>query len=294
MTDRDRSEASERTAGDDAVGGEHDRGAVGHLVELVDEDRAALLQVGHHPGVVHDLLAHVDRRAAQLERALDDLDRPLHPGAERPRPGQQHRPLPAGGGPALGDRGGRAQRAERGHPAGDHAGAEAAVGDRPDDGHRVSGGGGGEGRRVDGVRARADSAADVRLTRVRSPHEALDGGHDGGRLHVGGEVAVRSQPGPFGGADDLFDLDDAPRAGVQARPAQLGREQVGAGERDGGLAVGHLGGDDQVARAEVGCQPGRGAHHNHRSERTGLALARPTSSIGWRPCRCAGRGWSAG
>ena len=55
----------------DAVGGEHDGRALGHLVELLDEDRAAGLQVGHHVLVVHDLLAHVDRRAVEVERLLD-------------------------------------------------------------------------------------------------------------------------------------------------------------------------------------------------------------------------------
>ena len=54
-----------------AVGGEDDRGALGHLVGLVDEDGATLLQRGHDVLVVHDLLAHVDRRAVELERLLD-------------------------------------------------------------------------------------------------------------------------------------------------------------------------------------------------------------------------------
>jgi hypothetical protein len=45
----------------DAMGGEHDRPALGHFVELLDEDRATRLQVGDHVLVVHDLLAHVDR-----------------------------------------------------------------------------------------------------------------------------------------------------------------------------------------------------------------------------------------
>ena len=40
--------------------------------------------------VVHDLVADIDRRAVFLERALDDLDRPLDAGAEASRLGQDH------------------------------------------------------------------------------------------------------------------------------------------------------------------------------------------------------------
>ena len=48
-----------------AVGGEHDDRALGHLVVLLDEDRALGLQRGDHVLVVDDLLAHVDRRAVE-------------------------------------------------------------------------------------------------------------------------------------------------------------------------------------------------------------------------------------
>ena len=49
--------------------------ALGDLIlELVDEDRAALAQRLHDVLVVDDLLPHVDRRAVQLERAFDGLD----------------------------------------------------------------------------------------------------------------------------------------------------------------------------------------------------------------------------
>ena len=57
----------------DAVGGEDDHLALGHLGLLVDEDRAALLELLDHVLVVDDLLAHVDRRAVQVERVLDRL-----------------------------------------------------------------------------------------------------------------------------------------------------------------------------------------------------------------------------
>src|ERR1043166_6021006 len=52
------------------------------LVELVDEPRALGAQPLDHVPVVHDLMPHVDRRAVFLQRALDNLDRALYPGAE--------------------------------------------------------------------------------------------------------------------------------------------------------------------------------------------------------------------
>ena len=154
-----------------AVRGEHDGGAVRHLVELVHEHGAAVLELAHHAGVVHDLLAHVDRRALELERPLDDLDGPLHAGAERPRPGQQHLARRAGGRPPLGHGRGGAQRAQRGQPAGDDARqrADRGVGHGPDHRHRAVPGRGGQRR----------------------------------RLHVGQQRAVGGQPGPFDPADQV-------------------------------------------------------------------------------------------
>ena len=69
-----------------AVGGKDDR-RVGlrDLVELLDEDRALGLELLDHGAVVHDGVAHIDRRAISLERELDDLDGPVHPGAKAPR-----------------------------------------------------------------------------------------------------------------------------------------------------------------------------------------------------------------
>ena len=65
-----------------AMRAEDHRRAVGHLVEFLDEDRAALLEVVDDVAVVHDFVAHVDRRAQRFERALDDLDRAVDAGAE--------------------------------------------------------------------------------------------------------------------------------------------------------------------------------------------------------------------
>ena len=74
----------------DAVGGEDGDRALGdRVVELLDEDRAALAQLLDDVLVVHDLLAHVDRRAVELERALDGLHGAVDAGAVAARGGEQ-------------------------------------------------------------------------------------------------------------------------------------------------------------------------------------------------------------
>ena len=73
-----------------AVGREHHDGALGHLVGLVDEDRARCGQRLHDVHVVHDLVAYVHRCAVLLECALHGLDRTIDPGAVSARLGQQH------------------------------------------------------------------------------------------------------------------------------------------------------------------------------------------------------------
>jgi hypothetical protein len=59
----------------------------GDLVFVIDEDRAETLQPLHDVVVVDDLVAHVDGPSMLLEQDLDDLDRPVNPGAERARRG---------------------------------------------------------------------------------------------------------------------------------------------------------------------------------------------------------------
>ena len=73
-----------------AVGGEHHDRALGHFVVLLDENRALSLQGGDDVLVVHDLLAHVHRRAVQLQRLFDGLHRPVDPGTVTTRLSQQH------------------------------------------------------------------------------------------------------------------------------------------------------------------------------------------------------------
>ena len=79
-----------------AVRREHHERLIRHLVELLDEHRALGPQLVHHMTIVHDLVAHVDRRPVLGERLLDDLDGALDPRAEPARTGQQDVQLRAG------------------------------------------------------------------------------------------------------------------------------------------------------------------------------------------------------
>ena len=72
----------------DPVRAEHRDRTFRNLIDLVDEAGALALQRLHHVLVVDDLVPDVDRGAKQLQRALDDLDRPLHARAEPARLGQ--------------------------------------------------------------------------------------------------------------------------------------------------------------------------------------------------------------
>src|SRR5690606_31725620 len=65
-----------------AVGAEDHGGAVGHLVQLLHEHGAAVLELVDHVAVVDHFVAHVDRRAQAIEGTLDDLDRAVDAGTE--------------------------------------------------------------------------------------------------------------------------------------------------------------------------------------------------------------------
>ena len=69
----------------------------GTCVQLLDEDRPALLEILHDVPVVHDLLAHVDRRTVGLERLLDRHHRPIDAGAVPARSRHDHAPSAARG-----------------------------------------------------------------------------------------------------------------------------------------------------------------------------------------------------
>ena len=71
-----------------AVGAEDESRAGRDVGEVLDEDRALGLEVVDDVGVVDDLVAHVDRRAELVQRALDDLDRAIDAGAEAARLGE--------------------------------------------------------------------------------------------------------------------------------------------------------------------------------------------------------------
>ena len=57
----------------------------GRSVELFDEDGAQPRQPIHHMPIVNNFVAHIDRRAPLLNRALDDLNGPVHARAEPAR-----------------------------------------------------------------------------------------------------------------------------------------------------------------------------------------------------------------
>ncbi len=74
----------------DAVGAEDQHRPRRHIGQIVDEHGTALPQIVDDVAVVHDLVAHIDGRAKLGQRALDDLDCPVHPRAKAARLGQQH------------------------------------------------------------------------------------------------------------------------------------------------------------------------------------------------------------
>ena len=72
-----------------AMRGEHHRAVIRALGQLLDKDRAHRLKPLHHMRIVHDLVAHIDRRAPFGQRLLHDLDRAIDPGAEPTGRGQE-------------------------------------------------------------------------------------------------------------------------------------------------------------------------------------------------------------
>ena len=66
-------------------------------IMLTDEDRPARSQGVDHVAVVHDLLAHVDRGAVELERLLDGDDGAVDARAVSARGGKED-PLRVGAG----------------------------------------------------------------------------------------------------------------------------------------------------------------------------------------------------
>ena len=65
-----------------AVSAEDHRGAVRNLVQILHENHPAPLEIRHHSLVVHDLLAHVQRRDIGGEQFLHHLDGAVDARAE--------------------------------------------------------------------------------------------------------------------------------------------------------------------------------------------------------------------
>ena len=150
----------------DPVSGEDDPRAVGHLVQLLHEDGAALLEILDDVSVVHDLAAHVDRCAEAFERGGHGVDGALDTGAERARRREQDLPGIGGRRPLLHQRREAAERAQRDDAALDDAGMHQRrgrrIGDAPHGGERRAGRGSRSrdrrGLHVDGQRARVHAA----------------------------------------------------------------------------------------------------------------------------------------
>ena len=230
----------------DPVRGEHHDRAVRHLVQLVHEDGPAALEVGHHDLVVHDLLAHVHRRAVPVEHPLDDLDRPLHPGAERARAGQQH----------------LARRA-RVRPPGQRGGGEAQ---RPQCGDAAR------------HRPRAEQRPPWGV-RYRAKHH---GGAAGGgvqqrrRLHVHRHRALGGQPLPLAAPEQVVHRDDLADRGAQPGPAQLARQQRRgrAAHRIRGTEPADLAAHDEIPELQVGADPAADTAHGQHPQREVSELGR--------------------
>ena len=61
----------------------------GTSAQVVHEHRAAFSQALHHHAVMHDFVAHIDRRAVFFQRAFNDFYRAVDAGAKTPRVGEQ-------------------------------------------------------------------------------------------------------------------------------------------------------------------------------------------------------------
>ena len=75
--------------GGGAVGRQHERGAGGHVVDVVDEHHPELPEPVDDEPVVHDLVVAVDGRFEHPHHPRQRLDRHLDPGAEPPRLGEE-------------------------------------------------------------------------------------------------------------------------------------------------------------------------------------------------------------
>src|SRR4029450_6894048 len=73
-----------------AMGAEDRDGAVGDLVQFLDENCTHALEALDDMTVVHDFVPHIDRRTELLEGAFDDLDRTHDASTEASRLSQDN------------------------------------------------------------------------------------------------------------------------------------------------------------------------------------------------------------
>ena len=73
-----------------AMGGQDRDSAFRHFIDFLNEDRTQTFQAGHNRLVVDNCPAHEYRCAVQFQRLLNRVDRPLDPGAEPARIGEQN------------------------------------------------------------------------------------------------------------------------------------------------------------------------------------------------------------
>ena len=250
ITSSPRPAASARDRGRDAVRGEDDGGAVGHLVELLDEDGAALLEVGDDVLVVDDLLADVDGRAA-LRRAR----------ARRCR-----------------SRGRRRRRTS----AGRRAAACAAPTARGPLGERAARRGGGCAARAvpsiamrGSARRRPAASATTRTTASGRPAAPAASQADS----MSTASAPSAWPARSAGAEDPVGRRERPDVHAQAAAAERGREQRAAGH---GVRRAVL--VDELGRAERRRRHGAPGRRRRRGRRR-RAPARRARAPARRRCR---------
>ena len=76
-----------------AMGGKNRYGAFRHFIDFLNEDCAQTFQPGHYRLVVDNRPAYEYRCTVQFQGLLNRVDRPLDPGAEPARIGQQNASL---------------------------------------------------------------------------------------------------------------------------------------------------------------------------------------------------------
>lgn len=64
------------------VGAKDNDSVVGHFIELFDKDRTAVTQIIDHKPVVNDFMADINGFAKDLQRAIDNIDRPIDTGTK--------------------------------------------------------------------------------------------------------------------------------------------------------------------------------------------------------------------